>query len=204
MTPRNPTIKWLTTLAIAALLSLASWVAWDNWGRFVFTPTTTSSQPETRPTSQALAQGEYLARIGGCIACHTSKGGEPLAGGRRIDTPFGAVFSSNLTSSKTHGIGQWTAADFEHALHWGRSRDGRLLLPVFPYNHTSVFTTTDDKPFFLGCKVSNLWSRHNLHIASRGHWAHNLLLRCGAPCTSPPRPSNLMTKRPPNGTVART
>ena len=148
MMPRNPTIKWLTTLAIAALLSLASWVAWDNWGRFVFTPTTTSSQPETRPTSQALAQGEYLARIGGCIACHTSKGGEPLAGGRRIDTPFGAVFSSNLTSSKTHGIGQWTAADFEHALHWGRSRDGRLLLPVFPYNHTSVFTTTDVQAIF--------------------------------------------------------
>lgn len=144
----NLTCKWITALTLFVLLTLSAWVTWDNWGRFTFTPVTVTSPTEQLQASQVLARGEYLAHIGGCIACHTSKGGEPLAGGRRIDTPFGAVFSSNLTSSKTLGLGEWTVTDFQSALHWGRSRDGRLLLPVFPYNHTSVFTPTDVQAIF--------------------------------------------------------
>lgn len=138
--------KWFAGLSLSVLLTLSTWVAWDNWGRFVFTANATAT--DSIPAPQALARGEYLARIGGCIACHTNKGGEPLAGGRRIETPFGAVFSSNLTASKTHGLGEWTATDFQNALYWGRSRDGRLLLPVFPYNHTSVFTPQDVQSLF--------------------------------------------------------
>jgi mono/diheme cytochrome c family protein len=148
MKPRHRTSKTLAAISLGALLTLSIWVTWDNWGRFVFAPSAITPQTDTRHASQALAQGEYLARIGGCIACHTAKGGDPLAGGRRIDTPFGAVFSSNLTSSKAFGLGEWTAADFQSALQWGRSRDGRLLLPVFPYNHTSVFTPGDVQAIF--------------------------------------------------------
>lgn len=140
------TCKWLAAIVLSALLGLSAWVTWDNWGRFVVTAD--ASPANTLPAPQALARGEYLAHIGGCIACHTNKGGAPLAGGRRIDTPFGAVFSSNLTPSQTHGLGTWTATDFQNALHWGRSRDGRLLLPVFPYNHTSVFTSQDVQSLF--------------------------------------------------------
>lgn len=140
------TCKWLAAIVLSALLGLSAWVTWDNWGRFVVTAD--ASPANTLPAPQALARGEYLAHIGGCIACHTNKGGAPLAGGRRIDTPFGAVFSSNLTPSQTHGLGTWTATDFQNALHWGRSRDGRLLLPVFPYNHTSVFTDDDVHAMF--------------------------------------------------------
>lgn len=142
------TCKWLTALTLATLLTFTAWVAWDNWGRFFFTSETTTAGNETHQTPQTLARGEYLAHIGGCIACHTAKGGETLAGGLRIDTPFGAVFSSNLTSSKTYGLGRWTATDFQNALHWGHSREGRLLLPVFPYNHTSVFTPDDVQAIF--------------------------------------------------------
>jgi mono/diheme cytochrome c family protein len=142
------TCKWLTALTLTALVAFTAWVAWDNWGRFVFTRETNTAGNETHQTPQALARGEYLAHIGGCIACHTAKGGETLAGGLRIDTPFGAVFSSNLTPSKTYGLGRWTATDFHNALHWGRSREGRLLLPVFPYNHTSVFTPDDVQVIF--------------------------------------------------------
>lgn len=145
MTSCHSMCKWAVALSISTLALLSGWVTWDNWGRFVVITTTTTT---LQPTTHVLARGEYLARIGGCIACHTDKGGEPLAGGRRIDTPFGAVFSSNLTASKTHGLGQWTATDFQNALRWGRSRDGRLLLPVFPYNHTSVFTTQDVQSLF--------------------------------------------------------
>ncbi|MGI9151283.1 MAG: c-type cytochrome [Limnohabitans sp.] len=146
-------MKWATSplqllakLALVSLLIAGTWVAWDNWGRFVRTPRPVA--PAVQPNAETIAHGEYLSRIGGCVACHTAKGGDPMAGGRRIDTPFGVVFSSNLTSSNAFGLGQWTEADFQNALRWGRSRDGRLLLPVFPYNHTSVFTDDDVHAMF--------------------------------------------------------
>lgn len=134
------------TLGLALLMAALSWVAWDNWGRFLYAPPPTPPTLSSAP--QVLAQGSYLAQIGGCIACHTDKGSETLAGGRRIATPFGDVFSSNLTTSAQHGIGQWTFSDFENAMRWGRSRNGRLLLPVFPYNHTSAFSTEDVQALF--------------------------------------------------------
>lgn len=142
-TKRPPRVS---AFALATVLLLGGWVAWDNWGRFLDTPALSTKRAPA--DAQTLAQGDYLARIGGCIACHTAQGGEPLAGGRRIDTPFGAVYSSNLTPSKIHGLGQWTSEDFEMSLRWGRSRDGRLLLPVFPYNHTSALTEPDVQALF--------------------------------------------------------
>lgn len=148
MTQRTSPLKWVALLITATLLLLSSWVTWDNWGRFIQPASSQNSQATTQVNAADLARGEYLAHIGGCVACHTAKGGETLTGGRRIDTPFGAVFSSNLTSAKETGLGPWTAADFENALHWGRSRDGHLLLPVFPYNHTSVFTRDDVHAIF--------------------------------------------------------
>jgi mono/diheme cytochrome c family protein len=139
----------LLKLTAAWLIAVTTWVMWDNWGRFLFLADTPHPTHATNaPTPHTLAQGEYLVRISGCMACHTRSGGEPLAGGRRIDTPFGPVFSSNLTPSPTHGLGAWTLADFQTALRWGRSRNGRLLLPAFPFNHTSVFTPTDVQAMF--------------------------------------------------------
>src|SRR5690606_29512189 len=71
--------------------------------------------------------------------CHTAPGGEPYAGGRGIDTPFGTVYAPNLTPHEATGLGSWTAAHFWRAMHNGRSRDGRLLYPAFPYlNYTHV------------------------------------------------------------------
>ena len=147
MKHRTFTHKWLTGLVAITLLTLSAWVVWDNWGRFLHSVDlgTTSSAHDS---PDAIERGKYLAHIGGCVACHTAKGGDTLAGGRRIDTPFGAVFSSNLTTSKTNGLGDWRESDFASALSWGRSRNGRLLLPVFPYNHTSVFTPDDVHALF--------------------------------------------------------
>jgi mono/diheme cytochrome c family protein len=82
------------------------------------------------------------------MACHTNRGGTPWAGGRRIDTPFGGVYSSNLTPDPETGLGRWTAQDFWQAMHLGRSKDGRLLTPAFPYNHTSVVTREDSDAVF--------------------------------------------------------
>ncbi|MFY7865477.1 c-type cytochrome [Roseateles sp.] len=106
------------------------------------------SDPGTRPTLDIIERGAYLARAGNCQACHTQRGGLPYAGGRAIDTPFGTVFASNLTPDEATGLGAWTSADFWGALHHGRSRDGRLLTPAFPYPNYSRVTREDADVLF--------------------------------------------------------
>jgi mono/diheme cytochrome c family protein len=96
----------------------------------------------------AVARGAYLARVGNCIACHTERGGAAFAGGRAIDTPFGTVYSSNLTPDAQTGIGAWSASDFWRALHNGRSRNGRLLYPAFPYPNYTLVTREDSDAIF--------------------------------------------------------
>lgn len=96
------------------------------------------SQPVADQAAQ-LQRGAYLARVGDCMACHTTRGGQPYAGGRGIATPFGEVVSPNITPDTQTGIGAWSADDFWRAMHNGRGRDGRFLYPVFPYpSYTKV------------------------------------------------------------------
>lgn len=107
--------------------------------------------PETAaaPASPAqVARGAYLAQVGNCMTCHTSRGGTPYAGGAAIATPFGALYGGNLTPDRDHGIGAWSAAEFWRALHHGRSRDGRLLYPAFPYTSFTQVTREDSDALF--------------------------------------------------------
>ena len=140
-------LGWVTLIGMA-LLALG--VAWDNWGDLALpTPSSATETPQTPQASAAqIEQGRYLALAGNCMACHTTRGGTPFAGGRRIDTPFGGVYSSNLTPDSETGVGRWTAQDFWQAMHRGRSKDARLLAPAFPYNHTSVITRQDSDAIF--------------------------------------------------------
>ena len=94
-------------------------------------------------TPELVSRGAYLTVAGNCTACHTSRGGAPYAGGTGIETPFGIVYATNLTPDPAHGIGQWTAAHFWRAMHNGRSRDGRLLYPAFPYPDYTEMTRED-------------------------------------------------------------
>lgn len=95
--------------------------------------------PSNLSQEQLVARGAYLSRAGDCMACHTTRGGVPYAGGRALQTPFGQVLSPNITADRETGIGSWTADDFWRALHNGKSKDGRLLYPAFPYtNYTKV------------------------------------------------------------------
>jgi mono/diheme cytochrome c family protein len=97
------------------------------------------AQPGSLSREQLLARGAYLARAGDCMACHTTRGGVQYAGGRALATPFGNVMSPNITPDKDTGIGAWSADDFWRAMHNGKSKDGRLLYPAFPYtNYTKV------------------------------------------------------------------
>jgi mono/diheme cytochrome c family protein len=97
---------------------------------------------------EAIARGAYLARAGNCIACHTVRGGPAYAGGRGIETPFGMVYSRNLTPDTSTGLGTWTANDFWLALHEGRATKGRLLYPACPYPSFTYVTRQDSDALF--------------------------------------------------------
>src|SRR5574343_803754 len=144
----------LLRLSAALLLGgcalFAAAVVWHNWGDLLSPAPTPTEAPATPDT---LQRGQYLVQAGNCMACHTARGGAPLAGGRAIDTPFGAVYSSNLTPDNDTGLGRWNAQDFWNALHHGRSRGGRLLAPAFPYEHTSVITREDSDAMFAWLQV---------------------------------------------------
>jgi mono/diheme cytochrome c family protein len=103
---------------------------------------------QATPSPETLDKGRYLIQAGNCMACHTARGGVPMSGGRAIETPFGSVYSSNLTPDPATGIGLWNAQHFWRAMHHGRSRDGRLLVPAFPYNHTTLITREDSDAMF--------------------------------------------------------
>lgn len=97
------------------------------------------------PQSQ---QGEYLALAGNCKGCHTTLGGKPYAGGRKLQTPFGEFVTPNITPDSETGIGEWTKEDFWQAMHHGKTKDGRYLYPVFPYiEYTKVTRQDSDKIF---------------------------------------------------------
>lgn len=120
-------------LGVLALMAVVLYLSFTGQGEIHDMP------PLTPPTGESVARGAYLVRAGNCMACHTERGGVPFAGGRAIETPFGTVYGSNLTPHQATGIGDWSANHFWHALHHGRSRDGRLLYPAFPYpNYTRV------------------------------------------------------------------
>ncbi|HUH58866.1 MAG TPA: cytochrome c [Candidimonas sp.] len=89
-----------------------------------------------------IQQGQYLATAGDCIACHTTVGGKPFAGGLVMATPVGNIISTNITPSKTHGIGNYTLEDFTRAMREGKGPDGKHFYPAMPY--TSYALVTDD------------------------------------------------------------
>ena len=100
------------------------------------------------PSDSLIARGAYLARAGNCMTCHTARGGQSYAGGLGIATPFGTVFTSNLTPDANTGIGSWSSAHFWRALHNGRSKSGRLLYPAFPYPSYTQVTREDSDAIF--------------------------------------------------------
>lgn len=133
--------KILLSLAgLATVIGVAVAVAWPR-NDFI----ASRSPADFAPTAQNIARGAYLAKAGDCMACHTVRGGAEYAGGRALETPFGSLIAPNITSDRDTGIGAWSADDFWNALHNGKSRDGRLLYPAFPYtNYTKVSRADSD------------------------------------------------------------
>jgi mono/diheme cytochrome c family protein len=138
---RKLRLRALITLLLVLLLLAAAAVALNFRGEDAIPDTTT---PFVAAAGQ-VERGRYLATAGNCVSCHTRADGVPMAGGLGIETPFGTIFSSNLTPDAQTGIGGWSAAHFWRAMHNGRSKDGRLLYPAFPYpNYTEVSREDSD------------------------------------------------------------
>ncbi|MBT3401915.1 MAG: cytochrome c [Rhodospirillaceae bacterium] len=96
-------------------------------------------------------RGAYVARMSGCIACHTNEaaGGALLAGGPPLQTQFGTFFGPNITPDKPHGLGNWTLDDFARALRLGISPNGKPYYPAFPFGFYTKLTDQD---------VADLWA----------------------------------------------
>jgi mono/diheme cytochrome c family protein len=125
-------------LAALALLVLAA-AAWAIMWRPAIDP-----QKQVPAFDQAtIERGRRVAAVGTCAACHTVDPSRPYAGGRALDTPFGTVYSTNITPDARTGIGSWSEAAFTRALREGVSRDGHLLYPAFPYDHYTRLAQDD-------------------------------------------------------------
>lgn len=84
--------------------------------------------------SPPISRGEYLARLGNCVACHSIEGGEPFAGGLKMAVPLlGNIYTTNITPDPETGIGDYTLEDFDNAMRLGFAKDGHNLYPAMPY-----------------------------------------------------------------------
>jgi mono/diheme cytochrome c family protein len=101
-------------------------------------------------SGQDAKRGEYLAKAGGCLGCHTEEkeGAVPFAGGRALKTPFGTFYGPNITPHPETGIGKWTESDFVRALREGRRPDGAHYFPAFPYTSFTKILDADMRDLF--------------------------------------------------------
>lgn len=123
--------------AVAALVVVAAGVALA----------TRSAIPAITPPARAafdealIAKGATLAALGDCLVCHTTAEGKPYSGSASVPTPFGVIYSTNITPDAATGIGRWSEAAFVRAMRDGVDREGEFLYPAFPYDH---FTRVED------------------------------------------------------------
>jgi mono/diheme cytochrome c family protein len=114
--------------------------------------------------TELIKRGEYLARAGDCIACHTVRGGKTFAGGLPMLTPFGTLYTPNITPDDQYGIGKWTSDDFYRSIHVGRSKDGSLLYPAMPFTAYTKVTRADSDAMY-----AYMRSVPPVNVASRPH-----------------------------------
>jgi mono/diheme cytochrome c family protein len=93
--------------------------------------------------SSEVQKGRYLATAGNCATCHTVEGGAPFAGGVAFPTPFGTIYSTNITQDVETGLGGWSLNDFRAAIRKGVRPDGEHLYPAFPYTSYTKLSDRD-------------------------------------------------------------
>src|SRR4030088_554155 len=102
-----------------------------------------SGKAQAEPSAETVARGTALTEAADCASCHTADPSKPFAGGKRIDTPFGAIYSPNLTPDRDTGIGGWSDQNFYTALRYGVAPNGSRYYPAFPYPNFTKLTRDD-------------------------------------------------------------
>jgi mono/diheme cytochrome c family protein len=102
-----------------------------------------SGQAQSEPSAETIARGKALSEAADCASCHTADPARPFAGGKRIDTPFGGIYSPNLTPDRDTGIGAWSDEQFTRALRHGIGPGGSRYYPAFPYPYFTKMTRDD-------------------------------------------------------------
>ncbi len=111
-----------------------------------------------------IKHGRELAAVGNCNNCHTVRGGKNFAGGLPVPTPFGTIYSSNVTPDAETGIGRWSEEAFRRAMRFGVDREGRHLYPTFPYDHFTNVSDDDDRALY-----AYLMTREPVHAAAHAN-----------------------------------
>ena len=140
----NRTLQILLGAAALAVVG-AGVVLWMLPGELPINP---NAPAAANATTQVINRGEYLARAGDCVACHTTPTGKPFAGGRAMATPFGALYVPNITPDDETGIGKWTSDEFYRMMHTGVSKDGTLLYPAMPFASYTKVTRADSDAIY--------------------------------------------------------
>ncbi|MFM0331113.1 molybdopterin cofactor-binding domain-containing protein [Paraburkholderia strydomiana] len=132
--------RWRLGFLGAFAAGAAGWLGASAWAPLPIAPIAPPLASAFAP--ELVARGKLLASLGNCAVCHTARNGVPNAGGKPLETPFGTVYSTNITPDAQTGIGSWSLEAFVRAMREGVSRDGHRLYPAFPY--TSFKNTSDD------------------------------------------------------------
>jgi mono/diheme cytochrome c family protein len=111
--------------------------------------------------SPLIERGAYLMQLSGCRHCHTAEDGEPFAGGRPLETPFGTFYTPNITADDSTGIGAWSETDFVRALRHGETPDGSHYYPAFPYTSYTRMTDEDARALFAYLRSQTASKRTN-------------------------------------------
>jgi mono/diheme cytochrome c family protein len=128
--------RLVTQAVMVTLLSACAWIGAPR------PPPVATAAPAGFDRAEVV-RGAALAALGNCRTCHTAEVGRAYAGGKALPTPFGTIYSTNITPDPQTGIGRWSVDDFRRAMHEGVSRTGRQLYPAFPYDHFTRVTDDD-------------------------------------------------------------
>lgn len=141
---RWKTYSLATALIVFPVVAVAGYLLW---------PQPESLTKDIAALDASVERGRYLATIGNCASCHTTKDGKPFAGGVKFQTEFGALYSTNITADVKTGIGGWSFKDFYQAMKHGIRPDGTLLYPAFPYPSFAKLADADIASIYLYMKT---------------------------------------------------
>jgi alcohol dehydrogenase (quinone), cytochrome c subunit len=131
-----------------------------------------ASLPAGTPSTPAV-HAEYVARLGDCVACHSEPDGKPFAGGLKMGTPLGAIYTTNITPDEDTGIGSYTLPQFDNAVRCGVAKDGRRLYPAMPYPSYAKLSDADVRELY-DYFMHEVQPVHQMNRASEIKWPLNM------------------------------